>query len=136
MDSFRRSLIWLMAGLAGFLLGCSRSAPSPARPAGPTAQAQFDVESGPFAAGKKVMVASGCFRCHSINGARGPVGGDLVAGGAPGAPGGADDAEADGEDSPGGFRLGDILAQPLLQTLDRDKDGKLTKDELVVGVKQ
>jgi mono/diheme cytochrome c family protein len=82
------------------------------------------------------MVASGCFRCHTVNALRGPVGGDLVAGGPPDAPGGADDGETDEGDSPGGFRLGDFLAQPLLQTLDRDKDGKLTKDELVVGVKQ
>jgi mono/diheme cytochrome c family protein len=28
--------------------------------------AGFDVESGPHAAGKKVFVANGCFRCHNI----------------------------------------------------------------------
>jgi mono/diheme cytochrome c family protein len=34
----------------------------------------FDVESGPHAAGKKVVVANGCFRCHTINLVRGPIG--------------------------------------------------------------
>ena len=136
MNSFRRSMIWFTVGLAGCLLGCARSAPSPARPAGSSAKPQFDVESGPFAAGKKVMVASGCFRCHTINALRGPVGGDLVAGGPPDAPDGADDGETDDGDSPGGFRLGDFLAQPLIRVLDRDKDGQLTKDEVVAGVKQ
>jgi Ca2+-binding EF-hand superfamily protein len=79
------------------------------------------------------MVASGCFRCHTVNAVRGPVGGDLVAAGPPDAP---DEGEADDGDSRGSFGLGDFLAQSLLQTLDRDKDGKLTKDELVVGVNQ
>jgi len=145
MNSIPQSKIWLMAGLALFLQGCGRSAISPGRPAGSSANAQFDVESGPFAAGKKALVASGCFRCHTINTLRGPVGDDLTAAVPPGpgdgspppdAPGEADDGEADGDNSSGGFRLGDYLAQPLIQLLDRDKDGKLTKDELVVGVKQ
>jgi cbb3-type cytochrome oxidase cytochrome c subunit len=47
-------------------------------------QGTFDTESGPFAAGKKVLVASGCFRCHTVNGVRGPVGGGPPAGGFPG----------------------------------------------------
>ncbi|SRR6266478_8963638 len=145
MNSFRRSMIWFTAGLAGCLLGCARSTPSPARPAGSTAKPQFDVESGPFAAGKKVMVASGCFQCHSINGLRGPVPDGLVASLSPGpgdgasqpdAIGSADDEDADIDSSSSSFRLGDYLAQPLIRVLDRDKDGQLTKDEVVAGVKQ
>jgi hypothetical protein len=37
---------------------------------------------------------------------------------------------------PGGFGPGDNFRNPLLQALDADKDGKLSKDELAVGVKQ
>ncbi len=40
------------------------------------------MESGPFAAGKKVFVANGCFRCHAINGVR------VRGAGGPGGPGG------------------------------------------------
>lgn len=36
--------------------------------------AEFDIASEPHSAGKKAMVAAGCFRCHAVNGARGPVG--------------------------------------------------------------
>jgi outer membrane protein assembly factor BamB len=36
----------------------------------------------------------------------------------------------------GGFGMGNPLAKPLLEALDTDKDGKLTKDELVAGVKR
>jgi Ca2+-binding EF-hand superfamily protein len=64
------------------------------------------------------------------------VGADLVASEPLDAPADADDGETDDGDSPGGFHLGDFLAQPFIKTLDRDKDGKLTKDELVAGVKQ
>src|SRR5207249_34273 len=48
---------------------------------------QFDAESGPHAAGKKAMVASGCFRCHAVNGAR-ASGAAMGGPGAPGGPGG------------------------------------------------
>ncbi len=44
----------------------------------------------------------------------------------PGGPGGR----------PGGFGLGNFLAKPLLEALDGDKDGKVTKVELVTGVKK
>jgi cytochrome c2/Ca2+-binding EF-hand superfamily protein len=86
------------------------------------------VESGPFTAGKKVVVASGCFQCHSIDNARGPVGDLIVAVLNKG------DEEAD--ESAGGFQLGNHLAKPFLDTLDTDKDAKLSKEELVAGVKQ
>jgi len=58
------------------LFGCGESTTKtpPAFP--PTApkpvSRDFDVESGPHAAGKKVFVANGCFRCHTINLVRGP----------------------------------------------------------------
>jgi Ca2+-binding EF-hand superfamily protein len=52
------------------------------------------------------------------------------------APGGADDGEENNDDSSGSFHLGDVLAPLLIQILDRDKDGKLTKDEWIAGVKQ
>src|SRR4051812_32198214 len=94
VTSGQRSLLGLAAfGLAGLLLGCTRTPPAPPTPP-PTPMptpgtlggtvGEFDTESGPHAAGKKVLVANGCFRCHAINGVRGPVGG----GGAP-VPGGA-----------------------------------------------
>jgi cbb3-type cytochrome oxidase cytochrome c subunit len=73
MTKLRRVTTWLtFLGLAGFLLGCNQtSAPPAANP--PAAEAVFDAESGPFAAGKKVMVAAGCFRCHTVDGARGEI---------------------------------------------------------------
>ena len=38
---------------------------------------------------------------------------------------------------PGGFGMGIFLAKPLLAAaLDTDKDGKVSKDELIAGVKQ
>ena len=46
-------------------------------------------------------------------------------GGGPGAPGG-----------PGGFGPGNFLARPVLEALDSDKDGKVSRDELVAGVKK
>src|SRR5207248_264234 len=36
----------------------------------------------------------------------------------------------------GGFGPGNFLARPLLDALDSDKDGKLTKGELAAGVKK
>jgi cytochrome c2 len=81
-----RSVIWLAClSLLGVLLGCNRTKtstsseppPGPSMMAGPPAG--FDVDSGPFAAGKKVFVAHGCFRCHSIGG----IGGSPTMGGPP-----------------------------------------------------
>jgi mono/diheme cytochrome c family protein len=93
-------------GLAG-LLGCQpASAPNAAPPPGgsaspspaPASKEEFDADSGPFAAGKKVVVAKGCFKCHAINGVRGRVEG------APGGPGpGGPDGPPPG---PGGFGRG------------------------------
>ncbi len=37
---------------------------------------------------------------------------------------------------PGGFGIGNMLAKPLLEALDSDKDGKVSKDELIAGVKK
>jgi spore coat protein H len=45
----------------------------------------------------------------------------------PGGPGGR---------PPGGFGVGNFLAKPVLEALDGDKDGKLSKAELVAGVKK
>src|SRR5207253_929173 len=36
----------------------------------------------------------------------------------------------------GGFGPGNFLARPLLEALDGNKDGKLSKDELSAGVKK
>ncbi|MBI1914630.1 MAG: CotH kinase family protein [Planctomycetes bacterium] len=47
-----------------------------------------------------------------------------VMGFGPGGPGG------------GGFGLGNFVAKPVLEALDTDKDGKLSKDELVAAVKK
>jgi mono/diheme cytochrome c family protein len=120
-------MLWLIVALAGFDLGCSRNAPSPR--SGLVNQVQFDAESGPFAAGKKVMVASGCFGCHNINNARGPVGDLILA-----VLNEGDEEEA--EESTGGFQLGNLLDKSFLDTLDTDKDARLSKEELVAGVKQ
>src|SRR3954465_3241240 len=116
MTRVQRSMTWLTClSLVGLLLGCggtntpSSPKPSGGPPVGPTAgppsgppagppggppgQGEFDTESGPHTAGKKVVVAAGCFRCHTINGVRGPVGGGPMGGpppgpGGPGGPGG------------------------------------------------
>src|SRR5207244_3875193 len=36
---------------------------------------------------------------------------------------------------PGGFGMGDFVAKPVLEALDKDKDGKVSQDELVAAVK-
>ena len=41
-----------------------------------------------------------------------------------------------GPGRPGGFGLGNMLAKPVLAALDGDNDGKVTKDELIAGVKK
>ena len=46
----------------------------------------------------------------------------------PGAPGGGRPG--------GGFGMGNFLARPVLEALDADRDGKVTKEELVAGVKR
>jgi mono/diheme cytochrome c family protein len=76
----QRSVGWLVGlGMVGVLFGCNQAGapPSAGPPAGQPpdqpAQAEFDEESGPFAAGKKVFVAGGCFRCHAIDGVHGPA---------------------------------------------------------------
>jgi cytochrome c1 len=88
MQKRGRAAVWLTClGMLGLVVGCKRasaptvSAPPPSVPAGPVAQGQFDSETGPHAAGKKVFVANGCFRCHTIDGVRGPVGGGPMGGG-------------------------------------------------------
>jgi hypothetical protein len=107
--SCRASALVAFFGLITFFLGCHRnptsttpaaplSPPQGVSPGGPGAQGAFDAESGPHSDGKKAMVANGCFRCHAINGLRGPVGGSPMAGGpagpmaggpqGPGGPGG------------------------------------------------
>src|SRR5947209_469861 len=74
-----RGSIWLRClGVPALVLGCSRATPTAnvaTEKAAPPVAAQpaFDPDSGPFAAGKNVLVANGCFRCHTINGVRGPV---------------------------------------------------------------
>lgn len=111
MTTLRRTAAWLAcAGLAGLLLGCgdaggpaSPSGPAGAGPAPPDGQAPFDVDSGPHAAGKKVLVAAGCFRCHTVNGVRGPVqGGGMAGGPMPGRGPGGGPPMAGGPGGPGG----------------------------------
>jgi Ca2+-binding EF-hand superfamily protein/cytochrome c2 len=118
-------MLCLIVGLGGFSLGCSRNAPSPRAPIN---LVQFNAESGPFTEGKKVVVASGCFGCHNIDNVHGPVGDLFVAV--------INEGDEESEESSGGFQLGNLLDKPFLDTLDKDKDGKLSKEELVAGVKQ
>src|SRR5947209_9025315 len=78
--TFVRPVAWVAGvGLSVFLFGCSGSSPKgsdppggppPGPPGGLPPQGNFDTESGPYAAGKKVLVANNCFRCHSVNGVR------------------------------------------------------------------
>jgi mono/diheme cytochrome c family protein len=69
-----RSAAWLAAlGPIVLLLGCGRPTPSSSGdppPGPPPTTTAFDADSGPHAAGKKAMVAGGCFRCHTVAGAR------------------------------------------------------------------
>lgn len=91
--NWRMSVTWLVGLGLTTLLGCNKTTsptesgppqPAAAPAAAATGQGQFDVESGPHAAGKKALVAAGCFRCHTVNAVRGPV----PAGGGMGGPGG------------------------------------------------
>jgi Cytochrome c len=111
-----RSVFGRMAvlGLFSFIVGCHKTSPptsSPGPPpgpamasAGPGGQGEFDAESGPHAAGKKALVANGCFRCHMVNGVRGPVGGGgpPMMGGPPGGDGGGPPMGGGGPPGPGG----------------------------------
>jgi len=78
----RMTGVWLVVAIGlGLSAGCKKTDPTSAPPNQQMdfgTAPQFDAESGPHAAGKKAMVASGCFRCHAVNGAR--------ASGAPGGP--------------------------------------------------
>ncbi len=62
--------------------------------------------------------------------------------GGPGGPGGGPGPGPGGPGGPpggmrmGGFGMGNGWAKPLIDALDADKDGKLSKDELVAGVKK
>ena len=87
----RARVLPLLAGLGLLaLFGCKKNTdPTPITPPPgmvppmPMPVGQFDTESGPHAAGKKVFVASGCFRCHTINNVRGPVGPGMPGAGGP-----------------------------------------------------
>ncbi|MFL5342573.1 MAG: c-type cytochrome [Gemmataceae bacterium] len=94
-----------MAGLFGLLVGCHKtettSAPMPTAggtdQGGPVAAKPFDADTPPHVAGKKALVANGCFGCHAVNGAR-AAGGPM--GGPPGGPGGGPPPRGPG--GPGG----------------------------------
>jgi mono/diheme cytochrome c family protein len=84
-----RPVLLAVAGALGIVAGCSKDAATentntggpPMMSGGPGMGGKvFDADSGPYAAGKKVMVSSGCFRCHAVDGAK-------PAGGMPGPPG-------------------------------------------------
>jgi mono/diheme cytochrome c family protein len=113
----QRRLMWLTClGLIG-LLGCQPAGtPNTALPPGgsagssttPASTEEFDAESGPFAAGKKVFVGNGCFKCHAINGVRSRVGGGSGDPG-PGGPGGQPPGQGGfGPGGPGGGRAPDL----------------------------
>ena len=106
-----RLLLLVVAGALGVVAGCSKDVATentntggpPTMSGGPGMGGKvFDADSGPHAAGKKVMVASGCFRCHAVDGARaagGPGGPPKFGPGGPGGPGGP---PAGGPGGPGG----------------------------------
>jgi mono/diheme cytochrome c family protein len=105
-----RMLALAAAGALAVLAGCNKdeatSGNPNAPPPGPTGPAvkPFDADSEPHAAGKKVMVSSGCFRCHSVDGAR-------PTGGAPGGPGGPPGGPGGGR-GPGAPDLGQVGKDP------------------------
>ena len=101
MSAMRTRLLLLAAaGAVGALAGCHKEATTestntagpPMMSGGPGMPGKvFDADSGPHAAGKKVMVSSGCFRCHAVDGAKpagGPGGPPKFGPGGPGGPGG------------------------------------------------
>jgi cytochrome c5 len=99
-------LLLAVAGVFAALAGCHKdvatentnTAGPPRMSAGmPAAGKVFDADSEPHAAGKKVMVSSGCFRCHAVDGAK-PAGGAP----GPGGPGGPPQAGRFGPGGPGG----------------------------------
>jgi mono/diheme cytochrome c family protein len=103
-----------LAGFAAVVAGCGQnrsSAPSPAvagsRPElVPPGEAWS--ETGPFAAGKKVMAAGGCGRCHTVNGVRPAARMGPMAGGPGGPKGGFGPPEGfkGGGPRPGNFGPG------------------------------
>jgi len=152
-----RMLALAAAGALGILVGCHKdeattSGDPNAQPPGPTGPAikPFDADSEPNAAGKKVMVSSGCFRCHSVDGAR-PTGGAPAPGGPPpggrGGPGGPPGGPGGGRGGMGAPDLGQVAKDPahtsewLTQYIQDPKsvkqdskmpkfEGKMSEDDL------
>jgi cytochrome c2 len=126
-----RLLLLTAAGALGALAGCHKDATTEsANPAGPPMMSGgpgmggkvFDADSGPHAAGKKVMVSSGCFRCHAVDGAKpaGGPGGGFGKGGPGGPPAGGPGGPPRGPGGPGGRGgapdLGKVGADPVHTT--------------------
>jgi len=155
MSGKRTGLLALAAaGALGVLAGCHKEATTestntggPPMAGGPPPTGKvFDADSGPHAAGKKVMVSSGCFRCHAVDGAK-PAGGP---GGPPtGGPGGPPRGGpgGPGRGGMGGPDLGKVGADPahttdwLSQYIQNPKsvkadskmptfEGKMSEDDL------
>src|SRR5687767_2342813 len=61
--------ILLSSLVCAALSGCGADAPQP-ESGGPRPRPVFDADAEPHVAGKKVIVANGCLRCHSIHLAR------------------------------------------------------------------
>jgi cytochrome c2 len=125
MSLMRTRLLLLAAVTAvGILAGCNKDsstkdAGSGTPPPGPTggppegSAKAFDADSEPHSDGKKVMVQSGCFRCHAVDGARpaggqkGPAGPPMGGRGGPGGPDGGGRGRG-----PGAPDLGHVASDP------------------------
>lgn len=149
-----RRLALAAAAALGVLAGCHKDATTESTPTGgppmmsggPGAGGKvFDADSEPHAAGKKVMVSHGCFRCHAVDGAR-PAGGP---GGPP--PGGPGGPGGPGRGKSGAPDLAKVGADPehttdwLSQYIQNPKsvradskmpgfEGKMSEDDLKVLV--
>ena len=148
-----RLLLLAVAGALGVLAGCNKDAATentntagtPMMSGGPGMGGKvFDADSGPHAVGKKVMVSSGCFRCHAVDGAR-PAGGP---GGppkfGPGGPGGSGGPGRGGMGAPDLAKVGagqEHTADWLSQYIQNPKsvkadskmppfEGKMSEDDL------